>query len=394
MLEFEQEDQYAAVIKVIGVGGGGGNAVKRMIESDLEGVQFFVVNTDVQALQLCHHAEKVQIGASLTRGLGAGADPEIGRKAAQEDHDTLEKMVEGADMVFVTAGMGGGTGTGAAPMIAQMARERGALTIAVVTRPFGFEGKKRKMVAEEGIETLKSSADALIIIPNQKLLENLDRSTPLMQAFRRADEVLSSGVQSISDLITKSGEINLDFADVKTIMTGAGSALMGIGVSQGENRAGIAAEKAITSPFLEEQSIRGATGILVNVTAGLDFTLYELDEAMQIIHNEASEDAQIIFGLVPDVEMEGQVSVTVIATGFDHRSGARVTGKTSSGDVLDFNKILKKDFETDDDSRQAPPAASPTTVRPRGGATQPGVVDDALDIPTFLRVNPKSQQKK
>jgi cell division protein FtsZ len=393
MLEFEQESQYSAVIKVIGVGGGGSNAVKRMIESDLEGVQFFVVNTDLQALQMCHHAEKVQIGASLTRGLGAGADPEIGRKAAQEDHEVLEKMVEGADMVFVTAGMGGGTGTGAAPMIAQMARERGALTIAVVTRPFNFEGKKRKMIAEEGIETLKSSADALIIIPNQKLLENLDRSTPLMQAFRRADEVLSSGVQSISDLITKSGEINLDFADVKTIMTGAGSALMGIGVSQGENRAAIAAEKAITSPFLEEQSIRGATGILVNVTAGLDFTLYELDEAMQIIHNEASEDAQIIFGLVPDVEMEGQVSVTVIATGFDHRAGARVTGKTSSGDVLDFNKILKKDFETGDENKTSAPAVSPAAVRPRGVA-QPNVVDDALDIPTFLRVNPKSQQKK
>ncbi|MBM3213946.1 cell division protein FtsZ [Candidatus Poribacteria bacterium] len=392
MLEFEQEQQYAATIKVIGVGGGGSNAVKRMIESDLDGVSFYVVNTDVQALQMCHHAEKVQIGAELTRGLGAGADPEIGRKAAQEDNEVLQKMVAGADMVFVTAGMGGGTGTGAAPIIAQMAREAGALTIAVVTRPFNFEGKKRKMVAEEGLDALKSGADALIIIPNQKLLENLDRSTPLMQAFRRADDVLSQGVQSISDLITKSGEINLDFADVKTIMAGSGSALMGIGTAQGENRAAIAAEKAITSPFLEEQSIRGATGILVNVTAGLDFTLHELDQAMQIIHNEASEDAEIIFGLVPDVEMEGHVSVTVIATGFDHRAGHRATPRSSAGDVVDLNRILKKDFDTDEDDRDTVgrPSATPT-ARPRPVAPHEG--DDSLDIPAFLRVNPKATKK-
>jgi cell division protein FtsZ len=394
MLEFEKDVQYSATIKVVGVGGGGSNAVKRMIESDLEGVAFFVVNTDLQALQMCHHADKVQIGASITKGLGAGSDPEIGKQAAEEDSEKLLKIVEGADMVFVTAGMGGGTGTGAAPIIARMAREAGALTIAVVTRPFNFEGRKRKMIAEEGIESLKSTADALIIVPNQKLLENLDRSTPLMQAFRKADEVLSYGVQSISDLITKSGEINLDFADVKTIMKDSGSALMGIGVSEGENRSTIAAEKAITSPFLEEQSIHGATGILVNVTAGLDFTLHELDQAMHIIHDEASEDSQIIFGLVPDVEMEGRVSVTVIATGFDHRVERRAA-KAGASDMLDLNRILRSDFEGAPAREPVRPGltAAPASGPARARTVNSQVVEDALDIPTFLRVNPKSARR-
>ncbi|MDA1193149.1 MAG: cell division protein FtsZ [Candidatus Poribacteria bacterium] len=400
MLEFEKDDQYAATIKVIGVGGGGSNAVKRMIESSLQGVQFFVVNTDIQALQMCHHSEKVQIGATLTRGLGAGADPDIGRKAAEEDHEKIEKMVEGADMVFVTAGMGGGTGTGAAPIIADYARKAHALTIGVVTRPFNFEGNKRKMLAEDGIERLKEAADAIIVIPNQKLLDNLERSTPLMEAYRHADDVLSAGVQSISDLITKGGEINLDFADVQTVMTSSGSALMGIGTAEGEGRAVKAARKAITCHFLEEQSIHGATGVLVNVSAGLDFTLHELDDAMQIIHEEASEDAQILFGHVPDPEMEGKVSVTVIATGFDRRviehRAAAASGKErqDSNDMLDLNRLLRSDF---DDGKSQPAAEHepqrPRTARGTSARTiNSQVVEDALDIPTFLRVNPKNKK--
>ncbi|GIX07560.1 MAG: cell division protein FtsZ [Candidatus Poribacteria bacterium] len=396
MLEFENDERYSATIKVIGVGGGGGNAVKRMIESALEGVQFYAVNTDLQALQLVPQAEKIQIGANLTRGLGAGANPEIGRRAAEEDLEKLQKIVEGADMVFVTAGMGGGTGTGAAPVIARLAREANALTVGVVTRPFNFEGKKRKMQAEEGIEALKESADAIIVIPNQKLLENLERSTPLVEAYRRADEVLSAGVRAISDLITRAGEINLDFADVQTIMTNAGSALMGIGIAEGDERAITAARRAITSPFLEEQSIHGATGVLVNITAGLDFTLSELDEAMQLIHEEASEDAQILFGHVIDPEMEGKISITVIATGFDQRGvrhRADAAAAASSTDAIGLTRILAGEFEESGATKgRKTPATTkrPAAVDPRTLNTQ--AVDDALDIPTFLRVKPRSER--
>jgi cell division protein FtsZ len=390
MLDFETDEQYAATIKVVGVGGGGSNAVKRMIESALGGVSFYVVNTDLQALQMCQHSEKIQIGASLTRGLGAGADPDVGRKAAEEDREKIQKMVSGADMVFVTAGMGGGTGTGAAPAIAEAARAADALTIAVVTRPFSFEGKRRKVIAEEGIEQLKQAADALIVIPNQKLLDNLERSTPLMEAYRHADEVLSAGVQSISDLITKGGEINLDFADVQTIMTNSGSALMGIGIAEGEARAESAARKAITCPFLEEQSIHGATGVLVNVSAGLDFTLHELDDAMQIIHNEASADAEILFGHVPDPELDGKVSVTVIATGFDHRAAEhRAVAQTDSSDMLDLNRLLKSDF---DEGTVKEPVRPRTARGTQARNINSQVVEDALDIPTFLRVSPKGKE--
>jgi cell division protein FtsZ len=391
MLEFERDDEYAASIKVIGVGGGGSNAVKRMIESALEGVSFYVVNTDLQHLQMCHNAEKIPIGANLTRGLGAGANPDIGEKAAEEDRDRLEQVVDGADMVFVTAGMGGGTGTGAAPVIAEIARKARALTIGVVTRPFNFEGTKRKMIAEDGIERLKEAADALIVIPNQKLLDNLERSTGLMESYRIADDVLSQGVQSISDLITRGGEINLDFADVQTTMTNSGSALMGIGTAEGEDRATNAARKAIACPYLEEQSIHGATGLLVNVSAGADFRLHELDEAMQIIHDEASPDAQILFGHVQDESLAGKVAVTVIATGFDRRAAEhRQAARADAGaDVLDLNRLLRNDFEDASEKEPVRPHAT-DTVDARAVNSQ--VVEDALDIPTFLRINPKAKK--
>ncbi|RKY01805.1 cell division protein FtsZ, partial [Candidatus Poribacteria bacterium] len=302
MIEFEKDEVATpAIIKVIGVGGGGGNAVNRMIEANLRGVEFYVVNTDVQALRRCREeAIKIQIGENITHGLGAGSNPEIGEQAALEDKERLEEIVSGADMVFITAGMGGGTGTGAAPVIADLAKKAGALTVAVVTRPFDFEGKRRKIQAEEGIEKLKGVADTVIVIPNQRLLEVVDRNTTVADAFRIADDVLRQGVQSISDIITIPGEINVDFADVKTIMSEKGGALMGIGVASGENRAQIAAEKAISSPLLEDVSIQGATGILVNVTGGPDMKLHELNDALEVIYEAADEDAHIIFGLVYD----------------------------------------------------------------------------------------------
>ena len=318
MLEFEQEEvETLADIKVIGVGGGGGNAVKRMIEASLRGVDFYVVNTDRQALASCQNAEKIQIGSNKTNGLGAGSDPVLGREAAEEDKDKLEQMVEGADMVFITAGMGGGTGTGASPVIAKLAKDKGALTIGVVTKPFQFEGRRRMRQAEEGLEDLKEYADSVIVIPNQRLIDEVEKNTPIREAFREADNVLLQGVKSIADLITVSGEINLDFADVKTIMSETGGALMGIGLGQGDNRAKSAAESAVACPLLEEASIDGATGILVNVTGGLDMTLHEVEEAMQIIYNAADESAHVIFGLVFDEDLEDKIQVTVIATGFE-----------------------------------------------------------------------------
>src|SRR5436190_12884626 len=313
----EEGVTYGANIKVIGVGGSGGNAVNRMIDSGLCGVEFIVANTDVQALRNSRAAVKLQIGSKITKGLGAGATPEVGRQAALEDTEKIIEVLEGADMVFITAGMGGGTGTGAAPIISSLAAELGALAVAVVTKPFSFEGKQRMESAEKGLRELHESVDTVITIPNQRLLLTVDRGTSLQEAFRLADDVLRQAVQGISDLITVPGEINLDFADVKTIMSGMGMAVMGTGLAKGENRAIEAANKAISSPLLEEASIEGARGILINITGGEDMTLYEVSEAAEIVHSHAHPEAQIIFGTVIDKKMADSIKITVIATGFE-----------------------------------------------------------------------------
>ncbi len=353
MLEFEMDFQSLAQIKVIGVGGGGSNAVNRMVEAGVQGVEFITVNTDAQALNLSKAEHKIQIGEKLTRGLGAGANPEIGKKAAEESREMLENILKGADMVFVTAGMGGGTGTGAAPVIAEVAKSLGALTVGVVTRPFSFEGRRRAMQAESGIAMLKEKVDTLIVIPNDRLLEIVDKNTPMLQAFREADNVLRQGVQGISDLIAVPGLINLDFADVKTIMTERGSALMGIGVSSGENRATEAAKKAICSPLLET-SIDGARGVLMNITGGANLSLYEVNEAADIVASAADQDVNMIFGAVIKEDLEDEILVTVIATGFEHRQEQK---RPSS-------KPEKEDLKLD---------------------LRPFNTSDNLDIPTFLR---------
>jgi cell division protein FtsZ len=312
-----EEDQLPAKIKVVGVGGGGGNAVNRMIQAGIKGVEFLVANTDIQAMRHSLAPTKLQIGGKLTKGLGAGANPEVGKQAALEDTDRILEALSGADMIFITTGMGGGTGTGAAPIIASLAAELGALTVAVVTKPFNFEGKRRRVQAEQGIRALRDTVDTLITIPNERLLNFVERATSLSDSFKIADDILRQAVQGISDLITVPGEINLDFADVKTIMHGMGMALMGTGVSSGEHRAVEAAQRAISSPLLEEASIEGAKGVLINVTGGPDMTLFEVHEAASIIQEAADEEANIIFGTVIDPRMKDEIKVTVIATGFD-----------------------------------------------------------------------------
>ncbi|HVE72975.1 MAG TPA: cell division protein FtsZ [Thermoanaerobaculia bacterium] len=311
------EQHLGAKIKVVGVGGGGGNAVNRMIQAGIKGVEFLVANTDLQAMRTSLAPVKLQIGGKLTKGLGAGANPEVGKQAALEDTDRILEALSGADMIFITTGMGGGTGTGAAPIIASLAAELGSLTVAVVTKPFGFEGKRRRVQAEQGIRALRDTVDTLITIPNERLLNFVERGTSLSDAFKIADDILRQAVQGISDLITVPGEINLDFADVKTIMHGMGMALMGTGVSQGEHRAVEAAQRAISSPLLEEASIEGAKGVLINITGGPDMTLFEVHEAASVIQSAADEEANIIFGTVIDPRMKDEVKVTVIATGFD-----------------------------------------------------------------------------
>ncbi|MGH3388144.1 MAG: cell division protein FtsZ [Actinomadura sp.] len=307
---------YLAVIKVVGIGGGGVNAVNRMIEVGLKGVEFIAINTDAQALLMSDADVKLDVGRELTRGLGAGANPEVGRKAAEDHTEEIEEVLKGADMVFVTAGEGGGTGTGGAPVVANIARSLGALTIGVVTRPFSFEGKRRAMQAEAGIETLRDEVDTLIVIPNDRLLSISDRQVSVLDAFKAADQVLLSGVQGITDLITTPGLINLDFADVKSVMSGAGSALMGIGSARGDDRSVAAAEMAISSPLLEA-SIDGAHGVLLSISGGSDLGLFEINEAAQLVSNAAAPDANIIFGAVIDDALGDEVRVTVIAAGFD-----------------------------------------------------------------------------
>src|SRR3954449_2981287 len=320
-LRLDEELFTGARIKVIGVGGGGSNAVNRMVRSGLDGVEFMVANTDLQALKSSSAPIKLQIGTKLTKGLGAGADPNVGRSAALEDTDKIIQSLDGADMIFVTTGLGGGTGTGAAPVIASLASELGALTVAVVTKPFKFEGKKRQVQAERGLEALRDCVDTIITIPNERLLTIIDRTTPMLEAFATADDVLRQAIQGISDLILVPGLINLDFADVKTIMAGMGLAIMGTGLAEGEGRAMHAANAAISSPLLEDASVKGARGVIINVTGGPDLSLIEVSEASGGIPQAAHEEANIIFGAVVDPKMEGRVKITVIATGFD-RAGA------------------------------------------------------------------------
>lgn len=363
MFEFDLDMDQLAQIKVIGVGGGGSNGVNRMIENGVKGVEFITVNTDAQAL---HHAKaehRLQIGDKLTRGLGAGANPEVGKKAAEESRELIMSTLRGADMVFVTAGMGGGTGTGAAPVIAEIAKECGALTVGVVTRPFTFEGRKRAMQADAGIAALKEKVDTLIVIPNDRLLEIVDKKTPMLEAFREADNVLRQGVQGISDLIAVPGLINLDFADVKTIMTERGSALMGIGVGTGENRAAEAAKRAISSPLLET-SIEGARGVLLNITGGVNLSLYEVNEAADIVAAASDLEVNMIFGAVINENYKDEIVVTVIATGFEHKaSPSQAQNRRPAGQP-----------EAAPDNRMG-------NLRPFG--SQPS--SDQLDIPTFLR---------
>ncbi len=322
MLEFDVDMNSVAQIKVVGVGGAGNNAINRMISAGLKGVEFYAINTDKQALYMSLAPSKIQIGEKLTKGLGAGANPEVGKRAAEESYEDIKKMLDGADMVFVTAGMGGGTGTGAAPIVAQIAKELGILTVGVVTRPFGFEGKVRKMQAEKGLAEMKEKVDTLVTIPNDRLLQIVDKKASIMEAFKIADDILRQGVQGISDLIAVPGLVNLDFADVKTIMLNKGFAHMGIGRASGENRGSEAVKQAIQSPLLET-CIEGAKSVLLNITGGVNLGIFEVNEAADMVFQSADPDANIIFGAVIDESMQDEIRITVIATGFEESTGGR-----------------------------------------------------------------------
>jgi cell division protein FtsZ len=354
----DQSGNYLAVIKVVGVGGGGTNAVNRMVDAGLSGVEFIAVNTDAQALMMCDADVKIHIGSKATRGLGAGADPAVGQAAAQESRDELKEALKGADMVFVTAGEGGGTGTGGAPIVAELAKELNALTVGVVTKPFAFEGRRRSQQAEQGIDNLRDQVDTLIVIENDRLLQVVEKKTSVVEAFRMADDILRQGVQGITDLITVPGLVNLDFADVRTIMREAGSALMGIGTASGENRAAEAARAAVSSPLLET-AIDGATGILLNITGGADIGLFEVNEAAEVVTSAADQNANVIFGAVIDDAMGADIRVTVIAAGFGNT--ARRRGRRAA-------------YES------PPPATTGAPERPPFE-----VSEEALDVPSFLR---------
>ncbi len=365
-----------AVIKVIGIGGGGSNAVNTMIAYKLSGVDFIIANTDAQALKSSMSPVKVQLGSEITRGLGAGSDPDVGKRSALESKETLNATLGGADMVFITAGLGGGTGTGGAPVVAEIAKESGALTVAVVTKPFQFEGKKRERQAEDGIEALRKIVDTLIVIPNQRLLSLGGRNMSLIEAFKKADDILYHAVKGISDLIIIPGLINLDFADVRNIMSEMGLALMGTGIARGENRAVEAAQRAISSPLLEDNSIQGARGVLLNITGGSDMTLYEVNEASSLIQAEAHPEANIIFGTVIDENMEDEIRITVIATGFEENGK-----KQALSNISHLSSYKKEDL------------SKPAFIRKKEGETQNvirmGMIDDSeegdFEVPTFLR---------
>ena len=410
-LTLDHEARRGARIKVVGVGGGGSNAVNRMVEVGLSGVEFIVANTDVQALDHNRAGVKLQIGHKLTKGLGAGADPNIGRQAALEDTDNIIQALSGADMIFVTTGLGGGTGTGAAPVIASLASELGALTIAVVTKPFKFEGKKRMMHAEAGLEALRECVDTIITIPNERLLSIVDRKTPMGDAFGFADDVLRQAIQGISDLILVPGLINLDFADVKTIMSGMGVAMMGTATAEGNTRAIDAANRAISSPLLEDASVKGARGVIINVTGGPDMSLLEVNEALTIIQESAHEDANIIFGAVVDPKLANKVKITVIATGFDHvridRSTPANAPMQTPVDMTAYSSQLRAHESASSivhprpTITRRPPVEMPLAEKramavgqnssevPRGNTGLAGELDLNLDldVPAFLRRN-------
>ena len=400
-LKLDETRRSGARIKVVGVGGGGSNAVNRMVAAGFDGVEFIVANTDVQALQFNAAPIKLQIGAKLTKGLGAGADPNVGREAALEDTEKLIEALDGADMVFVTTGLGGGTGTGAAPVIASLASELGALTIAVVTKPFKFEGKKRQLQAQNGLRELRECVDTVITIPNERLLATITRSTSLTNAFGSADDVLRQAIQGISDLILVPGLINLDFADVKTIMSGMGLAIMGTGLSEGEARAMTAASAAISSPLLEDASVKGARGVIINVTGGPDLSLIEVSEASAVIQEAAHEEANIIFGAVVDPKMEGKVKITVIATGFD-RETPKIASASAAQTPVDLHSYTNWKQENGEKiaaaggsrmtfSRRAVlelPIPSATPQAQEEASTSPGAEFEPvspLDVPAFLR---------
>ncbi|MEW6363743.1 MAG: cell division protein FtsZ [Acidobacteriota bacterium] len=378
MFTFEEELKPGARIKVIGVGGGGGNAVNRMVRAGIAGVEFIAANTDCQSLTSNAAPVRLQLGEKLTKGLGAGANPEVGKQAALEDTDKILEALEGADMVFVTAGLGGGTGTGAAPVIAQLAQELGALTVAIVTKPFAFEHRKRMAIAESGLAELRQCVDSVITISNERLLQTVEKSTGLQEAFRIADDVLRQAVQGISDIITKPGVIKVDFADVKTVVQNAGLALMGTGVARGENRAVDAVQQAISSPLLEDASIEGAMGVIINVTGGADLTLHEVNDAASIVTRAANENALIIFGDVHDDSMDGEVKITVIATGFDSattRHGGMVVGAHHPTPVpLSALPVTPQRIVT-------PPARTPYQPQNHYAPTP----EEVLEVPTFLR---------
>jgi cell division protein FtsZ len=374
VFEFENENVNSTVIKVVGVGGGGSNAVSRMAQSQLQGVEFIVINTDAQALQNCNIPCKIQIGQKITRGLGAGSNPEIGQRAANEDKQIIEEYLENSDMVFITAGMGGGTGTGAAPVIAKIAKDLGALTVAVVTKPFAFEGKRRKDQADYGLEELIQNVDTLITIPNQKLLSVADVNTTFQDAFKLADNVLYQAIQGVANLITVPGIINLDFADVKTIMANQGNALMGIGVGKGENKAVDAAQQAISSPLLENVSIDGAKGILISITGGSDMLISEVDEAATIITEKADKDSHIIFGAVIDENMVDEMRITVIATGFKQE---KKSIEKPAGNMVDLES-----FKSDRPAFKRR-LNNPQPILNQNESLE--VYDEIYEIPTFMR---------
>jgi len=394
MFELIEKLAPNAVIKVIGVGGGGGNAVAHMLNANIEGVEFVVANTDAQAMKSCGSRTHLQLGGNVTKGLGAGANPEVGRQAALEDRERIEEMLEGADMVFITAGMGGGTGTGAAPVVAQLAKEKGILTVAVVTKPFPFEGRRRMQVAMKGIEDLSQHVDSLITVPNEKLLSVLGREVTLLNAFKAANDVLQGAVQGIADLITAPGLINVDFADVRTVMSEMGLAMMGSGTARGDDRAQAAAEAAIKNPLLEDVNLNGACGILVNVTAGPNLTMREFDEIGRVIHDFASEDATVVIGTSLDPEMQDDIRVTVVATGLNRAAASRQPIRQVGNSLQDAQLrqrprpvVLRTGTGNEVVDYAQPDMVVGNNVRSEnnGPAKQNEPGFDYLDIPAFLR---------
>ncbi|MEW9625614.1 cell division protein FtsZ [Rhodanobacter geophilus] len=389
MFELIEKLAPNAVIKVVGVGGGGGNAVAHMINANIEGVEFIVANTDAQAMTSCNSRTHLQLGSNVTKGLGAGANPEVGRQAALEDRERIEAMLEGADMVFITAGMGGGTGTGAAPVVAQLAKEKGILTVAVVTKPFPFEGRRRMQVAMKGIEDLSQHVDSLITVPNEKLLSVLGREVTLINAFKAANNVLQGAVQGIADLITAPGLINVDFADVRTVMSEMGQAMMGTGTASGDDRAQAAAEEAIKNPLLEDVNLNGACGILVNVTAGPNLTMREFDEIGRIVHDFASEDATVVIGTSLDAELKDEVRVTVVATGLNRAPASRNVRMVEQKQVEMRQRprpvVLRTGTGNEVVDYAQPESVITTNPRSEAPAKSQDNGLEYLDIPAFLR---------